>query len=176
MITTVNCMSDRLLSVGRELGSLETSDATGECVDGLNAPPELVGSRELRSAPAHGVGSRLDLLMGEAESASAPNFRNRTVWTGENLDILRGINSECVRSDARGNDLTGFVIPITEAIMEESNFFNLFGDEQMQLEEYPQTAAGGVDSETLQARFPNLPPNAKRLARVRDQGLQETLT
>ena len=27
---------------------------------------------------------------------SAPHFRNRTVWTGGNLDILRGINSECV--------------------------------------------------------------------------------
>ena len=25
-----------------------------------------------------------------------PNFLNRTVWTGDNLDILRGLNSECV--------------------------------------------------------------------------------
>ena len=25
-----------------------------------------------------------------------PNFRNRTVWTGDNLDILRGMNSESV--------------------------------------------------------------------------------
>ena len=25
-----------------------------------------------------------------------PNFTNRTVWTGDNLDVLRGINSECV--------------------------------------------------------------------------------
>lgn len=25
-----------------------------------------------------------------------PNFVNRSVWTGDNLDILRGINSECV--------------------------------------------------------------------------------
>ena len=24
------------------------------------------------------------------------NFKNRTVWTGDNLDVLRGINSECV--------------------------------------------------------------------------------
>ena len=24
------------------------------------------------------------------------NFKNRTVWTGDNLDILRGVNSECV--------------------------------------------------------------------------------
>ena len=24
------------------------------------------------------------------------NFRNRTLWTGDNLDILRGLNSECV--------------------------------------------------------------------------------
>ncbi|MYA41005.1 MAG: hypothetical protein F4Z31_04555 [Gemmatimonadetes bacterium] len=29
-------------------------------------------------------------------SKDAPNFANRTVWTGDNLDILRGINSECV--------------------------------------------------------------------------------
>ena len=27
---------------------------------------------------------------------TAPNFENRTVWTGDNLDILRGVNSECV--------------------------------------------------------------------------------
>ncbi len=25
-----------------------------------------------------------------------PNFANRTIWTGDNLDILRGLNSECV--------------------------------------------------------------------------------
>ena len=61
--------------------------------------------------------------------------------------------------------------------MEEPNFFNLSGDEQMQLEEYLQAVTGGVDGETLQVRFPDLPPNAQRLARVREQGLvQETLT
>ena len=27
---------------------------------------------------------------------AAPNFANKTIWTGDNLDILRGINSECV--------------------------------------------------------------------------------
>ena len=27
---------------------------------------------------------------------TAPNFENRTVWTGDNLDVLRGINSWCV--------------------------------------------------------------------------------
>ena len=26
----------------------------------------------------------------------APNFADKTIWTGDNLDILRGINSECV--------------------------------------------------------------------------------
>ena len=25
-----------------------------------------------------------------------PNFADKTIWTGENLDILRGMNSECV--------------------------------------------------------------------------------
>ena len=25
-----------------------------------------------------------------------PNFANKTIWTGDNLDILRGLNSECV--------------------------------------------------------------------------------
>ena len=25
-----------------------------------------------------------------------PNFADKTVWTGGNLDILRGINSDCV--------------------------------------------------------------------------------
>ena len=27
---------------------------------------------------------------------AAPNFANRTIWTGDNLDILRGMNSDCV--------------------------------------------------------------------------------
>ena len=27
---------------------------------------------------------------------SAPNFTDKTIWTGDNLDILRGMNSECV--------------------------------------------------------------------------------
>ena len=25
-----------------------------------------------------------------------PNWRNRTLWTGDNLDIMRGMNSESV--------------------------------------------------------------------------------
>ena len=25
-----------------------------------------------------------------------PNFRNRTLWTGDNLDVMRGLNSETV--------------------------------------------------------------------------------
>ena len=27
---------------------------------------------------------------------ATPNFANRTLWTADNLDILRGMNSECV--------------------------------------------------------------------------------
>lgn len=27
---------------------------------------------------------------------AAPNFADKTIWTGDNLDILRGLNSECV--------------------------------------------------------------------------------
>ena len=27
---------------------------------------------------------------------TAPNFTDKTIWTGDNLDILRGLNSECV--------------------------------------------------------------------------------
>ena len=27
---------------------------------------------------------------------TTPNFADKTVWTGDNLDILRGINSDCV--------------------------------------------------------------------------------
>ena len=29
-------------------------------------------------------------------TANAPNFTNRTLWTGDNLDVLRGMNAECV--------------------------------------------------------------------------------
>ena len=27
---------------------------------------------------------------------TTPNFADKTVWTGDNLDILRGLNSACV--------------------------------------------------------------------------------
>ena len=27
---------------------------------------------------------------------AAPNFADKTIWTGDNLDILRGMNAECV--------------------------------------------------------------------------------
>ena len=27
---------------------------------------------------------------------TTPNWRNRTLWTGDNLDIMRGMNSESV--------------------------------------------------------------------------------
>ena len=27
---------------------------------------------------------------------ATPNFTDKTIWTGDNLDILRGMNSECV--------------------------------------------------------------------------------
>ena len=27
---------------------------------------------------------------------TAPNWANRTIWTGDNLDIMRGMNSETV--------------------------------------------------------------------------------
>ena len=40
-----------------------------------------------RASLAHGEGE-----MGE----TAPNFADKTIWTGDNLDILRGMNSECV--------------------------------------------------------------------------------
>ena len=30
------------------------------------------------------------------DAKNRPNFASRTVWTGDNLDILRGINSECI--------------------------------------------------------------------------------
>ena len=32
-----------------------------------------------------------------------PNFADKTIWTGDNLDILRGMNSECGGTDHRDN-------------------------------------------------------------------------
>ena len=29
-------------------------------------------------------------------TTTAPNFADKTVWTGDNLDILRGLNSACI--------------------------------------------------------------------------------
>ncbi len=31
-----------------------------------------------------------------AKTAAEPNFKNRTLWTGDNLDVMRGLNSETV--------------------------------------------------------------------------------
>ena len=31
-----------------------------------------------------------------AKTAAEPNFKNRTLWTGDNLDVMRGLNSESV--------------------------------------------------------------------------------
>ena len=32
-----------------------------------------------------------------------PNFADKTIWTGDNLDILRGMHSECVDLIHTGN-------------------------------------------------------------------------
>ena len=34
--------------------------------------------------------------IGEQDEMATPNFRDKTIWTGDNLDILRGLNSETV--------------------------------------------------------------------------------
>ena len=31
-----------------------------------------------------------------SRAMSKPNFKSRTMWTGDNLPIMRGMNSECV--------------------------------------------------------------------------------
>ena len=31
-----------------------------------------------------------------ASGVAEPNFASRTIFTGDNLDVLRGFNSECV--------------------------------------------------------------------------------
>ena len=65
------------------------------------------------------------------DGVAEPNFANRTIWTGDNLDILRGLNSECVDliyldppfnsnknysapvgSKAAGRGIQGYVDPI----------------------------------------------------------------
>ena len=46
---------------------------------------------------------------------SEPNFANRTVWTGDNLDVLQRINSECVDMiylDLPFNSDANYVAPI----------------------------------------------------------------
>ena len=36
------------------------------------------------------------LLFVETPQMAEPNFTNRTVWVGDNLHVMRGINSECI--------------------------------------------------------------------------------
>ena len=38
------------------------------------------------------------------------NFADKTIWTGDNLDILRGMNSECVAADKLGRKWVGIDI------------------------------------------------------------------
>ena len=43
------------------------------------------------------MGAKLETSKGQKQAYMAtPNFANRTLWTADNLDILRGMNSECV--------------------------------------------------------------------------------
>ena len=32
----------------------------------------------------------------DADRMGEPNWKNQTLWTADNLDVLRGMNSECV--------------------------------------------------------------------------------
>ena len=54
---------------------------------------------DTHQADAHhgaGRGRQADDLRGTDCIMAAPNFADKTIWTGDNLDILRGMNSECV--------------------------------------------------------------------------------
>lgn len=35
-------------------------------------------------------------MKADQRNMTVPNFVDKTIWTGDNLDILRGMNSECV--------------------------------------------------------------------------------
>ena len=40
---------------------------------------------------------------------ATPNFADKTIWTGDNLDILRGMNSECVDLICRPSAIMGHI-------------------------------------------------------------------
>ena len=41
-------------------------------------------------------GTRTGSASGLRIAMIEPNFADKTIWTGDNLEILRGMNSECV--------------------------------------------------------------------------------
>ena len=44
-----------------------------------------------------------------------PNFKDRTIWTGDNLEVMRGMNSECIDLiylDPPFNSNTNYAAPI----------------------------------------------------------------
>ena len=52
---------------------------------------------------------------------TTPNFADKTIWTGDNLDILRGMNSACVDLiylDPPFNSNRNYAAPIGSAAAE----------------------------------------------------------
>ena len=54
------------------------------------------GALSEQSAPFHDAMPLRRAPPGWGALMAKPNFKNRTIWTGDNLDILRGMNSETV--------------------------------------------------------------------------------
>ena len=61
--------------------------------------PARMGERateSIWSGPREVSSPRLNTHCGDRIAMSSPNFADKTIWTGDNLDILRGLNSTSV--------------------------------------------------------------------------------
>ena len=64
----------------------------------VRGPPQQPPAGHHRADAHHGAGRGREAydLRGVDSLMTAPNFTDKTIWTGDNLGILRGVNSETV--------------------------------------------------------------------------------
>ena len=81
---------------------------------------------------------------------TTPNFADKTVWTGDNLDILRGINSDCVDLiylDPPFNSNRNYAAPVGSAAAGAAfeDTWTLFEFRHLEVDHIIPQSGGGTD-------------------------------
>ena len=76
-----------------------TSSSKRRAYNGLETAGENRGWRRARGRKRHPPstgGTTAGRYASVVAGAPPPNFANRTMWTRDNLDVLRGLNGKCI--------------------------------------------------------------------------------